>query len=100
MALKIRLKPLPSGESRPGELSAYTKNISTGGLFFEDDGGSVAPQGAIFDVEISMPSARFGFTSSRRLEARGKVCRIVRSDDANRCGVALEFMAPPRFVTP
>jgi hypothetical protein len=100
MALKIRLRPLPSGEGIAGELSAYTKNISTGGLFFEEGDGSVAPQGAIFDVEISMPSARFGFTSSRRLEARGKVCRIEKVDDTSRSGVALEFMAPPRFVTP
>jgi hypothetical protein len=101
MALKIRLKPLPSpGESLAGEMSAYTKNISTGGLFFEESAEAPVPDGAIFDVEISMPSARFGFTSSRRLEARGRVCRIVKSGEASRCGVALEFMAPPRFVTP
>lgn len=99
MALKIRLKPLPSGEGG-SEFLFYTKNISTGGLFFEGGGECAGPAGAIFDVEISMPLARFGFTSSRRLEARGKVCRIEKSGETDRLGVALEFMAPPRFVTP
>lgn len=77
----------------------YTKNISTGGLLFESEEVMPVGEGAVFDVEISMPLAKYGFTSSRRLEARGKVCRVERPLP-DHSGVALEFVAPPRFVSP
>lgn len=99
VALKIRLRPLVQGGVGLEDKSFYTKNISTGGLLFESDEVAPVAQGAVFDVEISMPLAKYGFTSARRLEARGKVCRVERSVP-DRSGVALEFMAPPRFVTP
>lgn len=101
VALKIRLKPLVVEGEGVNDRFFYTKNISTGGLLFDSDLSEAAGEGGIFDVEISMPLAKYGFTSSRRLEARGKVCRVehtAKSDDAS--SVALEFMAPPRFVTP
>lgn len=100
VALKIRLKALASQENGFGEQLFYTKNISTGGLFFEGERPLVTSEGSVFDVEISMPLAKYGFTSSRRLEARGKVCRVEQAPEADQNGVALEFMAPPRFVTP
>ncbi len=99
LALKIRLKSLPQAES-PAEGWFYTRNISTGGLFFEGEQPDVLVEGAVFDIEINMPLARFGFTSARRLEARGKVCRLEPLGQAGRQGVAVEFMAPPRFVVP
>jgi hypothetical protein len=98
MALKIRLKAVP-GETCEGEKCFYTRNVSTGGLFFESDTPPAFPEGAMVDVEINMPLARFGFTSSRRLETRGKVCRV-EDRGKEHVGVAVEFVAPPRFVTP
>ena len=100
VALKIRLKPLAPNEDNSGEHSFYTRNISTGGLFFEGEEALDVAEGAVCDVEISMPLAKYGFTSSRRLEARGRVCRVEQSPGKATPGVALEFMAPPRFVTP
>ena len=100
VALKIRLKPIaPEVEARE-EQFFYTKNISTGGLLFESDEQAAVAEGSVFDVEISMPLAKYGFTSARRLEARGKVCRVLTVAPGSPAGVALEFMAPPRFVTP
>jgi len=100
VALKIRLKPLVAAAEMVSEQSFYTKNISTGGLMFESDETPAVNEGSVFDVEISMPLAKYGFTSSRRLEARGRVCRVEAVPQGNRSGVALEFMAPPRFVSP
>jgi len=99
VSLKIRLKALVAEEAAD-ERFFYTRNISTGGLMFENDEAAGVTEGSVFDVEISMPLAKYGFTSSRRLEARGRVCRIEKLVQEKRLGVALEFMAPPRFVTP
>jgi c-di-GMP-binding flagellar brake protein YcgR len=96
---RIRLKPLGGQTEAAGQESFCTKNISTGGLLFESSGGLEVSPGSVFDVEISMPLAKFGFASSRRLEARGKVCRVREREQEGRREVALEFMAPPRFVT-
>lgn len=100
VALKIRLKCVGAEKPSAEEKSFYTKNISTGGLMFESNEAAPMPEGSVFDVEIAMPLAKYGFTSSRRLEARGKVCRVETHTFPERSGVALEFMAPPRFVTP
>ena len=100
VSLKIRLKPLQQPKEEAAEKYYYTRNISTGGLFFEGESPAQVSEGTVFDVEISMPLARYGFSSARRLEARGKVCRVEGSPDTDRTGVAVEFMAPPRFVTP
>lgn len=99
VAFKILLKPLEVAKENSAEDYHYTKNISTGGLLFESDEATPVAQGSVFDVEISMPLAKYGFTSSRRLEARGKVCRVESSPAEGRRAVALEFMAPPRFIT-
>ena len=99
VALKIRLRPLAGEGVDLQEKFFYTKNISTGGLLFESEEAMPVGEGSVFDVEISMPLAKYGFTSSRRLEARGKVCRVERALP-ERSGVALEFVAPPRFVSP
>lgn len=100
VALKIRLRSVAAGQPGAEEKPFYTKNISTGGLMFESDEVAPMPEGSVFDVEIAMPLAKYGFTSSRRLEARGKVCRVESRAFPDQSGVALEFMAPPRFVTP
>ncbi len=100
VALKIRLKPIVTEGEVAQDQFFYTRNISTGGLLFESADSDTIPEGSVFDVEISMPLAKYGFTSSRRLEARGKVCRAQTAASGGSCGVALEFMAPPRFVTP
>ena len=97
VALKIKVKPLATEEEKAEEFY-YTRNISTGGLLFESGAGEAPPQGGIYDVEISMPLAKYGFATARRLEARGKVCRLEGREQ--KAGVALEFVAPPRFVTP
>jgi len=98
MALKIRLRGAP-GEACEGEKCFYTRNVSTGGLFFESEKPVAFPEGSVVDIEISMPLARFGFTSSRRLETRGRVCRV-EDRGQEQVGVAVEFAAPPRFITP
>jgi len=67
-------------------------------LLFESREAMPLSEGAVLDVEISMPLAKYGFTSSRRLEARGKVCRIEDVGPREARAVALEFLAPPRFV--
>ena len=99
VALKIRLRPVATAGEGFEERAFYTKNISTGGLLFDAGETPSLAEGSVFDVEISMPLAKYGFTSSRRLEARGKVCRV-EGRAAAPSGVALEFMAPPRFVSP
>ena len=98
VGFRIRLKPV-EGEANLEEENFCTRNISTGGLLFE--GPEVLPvsEGKVFDVEIAMPLAKYGFASSRRLEARGKVCRIEGEGEGGRKAVALEFMAPPRFLS-
>jgi hypothetical protein len=96
---RIRLKPLTGQSEAFRQESFCTRNISTGGLLFESSEALDVSPGSVFDVEISMPLAKFGFASSRRLEARGKVCRVQERERQGRCEVALEFMAPPRFVT-
>lgn len=100
VAFKIRLKELVGKEEALQREDFYTKNISTGGLLFESGEDLSVSEGSVLGVEISMPLAKYGFASSRRLEARGRVCRIgaARQEKAQR-EVALEFMAPPRFVT-
>ncbi|MCD6404210.1 MAG: PilZ domain-containing protein [Planctomycetes bacterium] len=99
VAFKIRLKPLV-GESAAFEQEQFlTKNISTGGLLFESKEALPVSKGSVLDVDISMPLAKYGFASSRRLEARGKVCRVEGGPEEGCREVALEFMAPPRFVT-
>lgn len=99
VAFRIRLTPLGGENPEFSEENYCTKNISTGGLLVE----SVAPLpvavGSLLDVAISMPLAKYGFASSRRLEARGKVCRVMEGGEGNSNAVALEFMAPPRFVS-
>ncbi len=100
VALKIRLKSLAGALQAVEEKFFYTKNISTGGLLFDSDEKTAVAEGSIYDVEISMPLAKYGFTSSRRLEARGRVCRVENLKEVEHACVALEFMAPPRFVTP
>jgi hypothetical protein len=99
VGFRIRLKPLGDRGEGFTEESFCTRNISTGGLLFEGPGGLGISEGSVFDVEISMPLAKYGFASSRRLEARGKVCRVQKEAEGGRQGVALEFMAPPRFVS-
>ena len=99
VALKIRLRPVVAAGEGLEEKAFYTRNISTGGLLFETGEAAALAEGSVFDVEISRPLAKYGFTSSRRLEARGKICRV-EARPAEPCGVALEFMAPPRFVSP
>jgi len=98
VAFKIRLRPVEGNEGSIGEKQFFTRNISTGGLLFESEKPVPLSEGTVFDVEISMPLAKYGFASARRLEARGKVCRIEEPGDGGRAGVAMEFMAPPRFV--
>jgi hypothetical protein len=99
VGFRIRLKPLAGQEAQFPEESFCTKNISTGGLLFDGPEALSVAEGSVFDVEISMPLAKYGFASSRRLEARGKVCRVEEEFDEGRREVALEFMAPPRFVS-
>ncbi len=99
VALKIRLRPVEEGEAGE-EQSCHTKNISTGGLFFEGARPASLADAAVLDVEISMPLAKYGFSPARRLEARGRVCRVEEAQGASVGGVALEFVSPPRFVTP
>lgn len=98
VGFRIKLKPVENEGEGFGEESFCTRNISTGGLLFES--GEVLPvsEGKVFDVEILMPLAKYGFASSRRLEARGKVCRV-EEEEGERRAVALEFMAPPRFLS-
>ncbi len=99
VAFKIRLKPLV-GENASFEQEQFlTKNISTGGLLFESKESLPVSKGTVLDVDISMPLAKYGFTSPRKLKARGKVCRVKSGPGKGRREVALEFMAPPRFVT-
>ncbi|MHC4712228.1 MAG: PilZ domain-containing protein [Planctomycetota bacterium] len=99
VAFKIRLKPVGGQAEALREEGFCTKNISTGGLLFESRETMPLSEGAVLDVEISMPLAKYGFTSSRRLEARGKVCRVEQGGPEGSRAVALEFLAPPRFVT-
>ena len=97
VGFRIKLRSVESEGESLAEESFCTRNISTGGLLFES--GEVLPvsEGKVFDVEISMPLAKYGFASSRRLEARGKVCRV--EEEGDQRAVALEFMAPPRFLS-
>ncbi len=99
VGFRIRLKPVEGAAMNYGEESFCTRNISTGGLLFEGPEVIEVAEGKVFDVEIAMPLARYGFASSRRLQARGRVCRIEEVEqEGGRRAVALEFMAPPRFL--
>ena len=97
-AFRVRLRALEGEGEVPESGYLYTKNISTGGLLIESGGELGLTKGSVFEVEIAMPLAKYGFGSQRRLEARGRVCRVEEPGEGGGGGVALEFMAPPRFV--
>jgi hypothetical protein len=87
--LPLDYSPVSEGTATPRR--ATTRNVSTGGVYFEVDHQAVQP-GGLVSLHLTIPPGEGHFPYQGRISSLGVVIRVdTLSDDPQRWGVAVQF---------
>jgi len=95
LEIRLPLQYWPVGESEANACRTVTKNISTGGLYFETDDEEIRP-GMLLHIELTIPPGEGHFPYPGRITGVGEVVRVAplsegKARKVRRIGVATRF---------
>jgi c-di-GMP-binding flagellar brake protein YcgR len=93
LEIRLPLQYCPVGDTGVNVCRTVTRNISTGGLYFDTDDADIRP-GMVIELELTIPPGEGYSPYQGQISGLGEVVRVDVADSpagARRVGVATRF---------